>query len=434
MGTLTVGALFTLGPESTMIAVRKNFALLFALQISTYVVPLVTLPLLTRVLGPQQYGRLSFVLAVTTYFINLVNYSFDLTATPSVALANDRVERSRIFWTTVCAQWAITVVGFAILVALTTLVPHFAAERPALLIGFGMAVGAALTPGWYFQGIRKLSVYSITVMVYRALSVAAIFLWVRTPDDLLRAVAINAAVPLLCGVTLLAYLFFHREIESVRVRFADIAAALKGGSQVFLASTSISFYASTNTVLLSIVSGSVAAGYFAAGDKLIRAAVSLLQPLRAATYPHVTYLMHHARDEAFAFLRKLIVMQGALLLAMSATIYACAPLAVRILYGSSFAPTVGVLRCLALVPFMACMTDLFGVQTMLPLGMKRAFSVILISSGVLNVTLLPPLAMLSAERGAAIAVLIAETAVAVALAYVLCRERAGLINLSARSG
>jgi PST family polysaccharide transporter len=61
-------------------------------------------------------------------------------------------------------------------------------------------------------------------------------------------------------VTLLAYLFVRREVDSVRVGVADIAAALKGGSQVFLAST-ISFYASTNTVLLSIVSGSVAAGY-----------------------------------------------------------------------------------------------------------------------------------------------------------------------------
>ncbi|WP_420212545.1 oligosaccharide flippase family protein [Burkholderia aenigmatica] len=417
-----------------MTAVRKNFALLFSLQISTYVVPLVTLPLLTRVLGPQQYGTLSFVLAVATYFINLANYSFDLTATPRVALAKDRAERSRIFWTTVCAQWLITVAGFVVLIALTMLIPHFAAERTALLIGFGMAIGAALTPGWYFQGIQRLSVYSVTVVVYRVLSVAAFFLWVRTPDDLLPAVMINAAVPLLCGITLLAYLFFRREIERVHVRFADIVAALQAGFQVFLASTSISFYASTNTVLLSIVSGNVAAGYFAAGDKLIRAAVGLLQPLRASTYPHVTYLMHHARDEAFAFLRKLIVVQGALVLAMSAAIYACAPIAVRILYGSSFAPTVGVLHWLALVPFMACMTDLFGVQTMLPLGMKRAFSVILISSGMLNVTLLPPLAMLFAERGAAIAVLIAETAVALALAYVLRRERVGLVNVPVRSG
>ena len=118
---------------------------------------------------------------------------------------------------------------------------------------------------------------------------------------------------------------------------------------------------------------------------------------------------------------------------MSATIYAFAPMAVRILYGASFEPTVAVLRCLALVPFMACMTDLFGVQTMLPLGMKRAFSTILISSGLLNVTILPPLAALFAERGAAIAVLLVETAVVGALVYVLYRERVGLIDMPARS-
>ncbi|MCO8349896.1 flippase [Burkholderia multivorans] len=416
-----------------MTAIRKNFAMLFALQISTYVVPLVTLPLLTRALGPQQYGRLSFVLAVTTYFINLVNYSFDLTATPRVALARDKLERSRIFWTTVTAQWLIAIAGLGVLIALTLAIPHFAAERTPLLIGFGMAVGAALTPGWYFQGIQKLSVYSMTVVVYRALSVVAFFLWVHTPDDILPAIAINSAVPLLCGVTLLAYLFVCREIARVRVRLADIVTAVKGGTQVFLASTSISFYASTNTVLLSMVAGNVAAGYFAAGDKLIRAAVGMLQPLRATTYPHITNLMHHGRDEAFAFLRKLIVWQGVLVLAMSATIYAFAPMAVRILYGASFEPTVAVLRCLALVPFMACMTDLFGVQTMLPLGMKRAFSTILISSGLLNVTILPPLAALFAERGAAIAVLLVETAVVGALVYVLYRERVGLIDMPARS-
>ena len=164
------------------------------------------------------------------------------------------MERSRIFWATVCAQWAITIAGFAVLVVLTLLIPHFAAERTALLIGFGMAVGAALTPGWYFQGIQKLSVYSATVVVPCMQCRGLLHVGAHAGRSPARgchqrcgAVAVR--------VTLLAYLFFRREVESVRVRFADIAAALKGGSQVFLASTSISFYASTNTVLLSIVSG-----------------------------------------------------------------------------------------------------------------------------------------------------------------------------------
>ncbi|WP_323122763.1 flippase [Burkholderia alba] len=412
-----------------MTTVRKNFLLLMTLQISTYIVPLVTLPLLTRVLGPEGYGQLSFVLAVVTYFINFTNYSFDLTATPRITLARDnRTERSRIFWATFLAQLAITVIGFAVLLGLTFAIPRFAFERTLLMIGFGMTVGAALTPGWYFQGIQKLRIYSMTLFACRLLSVPAMFLFVHSPADLIAAVTINAAVPLVCGVLVFGYLVAHREIEFVRVGTADIAASLKGGWQVFLASTSIAFYASTNTVLLGFVSGNVAAGYFAAGDKLIRAAISLLQPLKAAAYPHVSYLMHHAREDAMAFLRKLLVVQGAMVLAISLAIFFFAPLAVKILYGPSYAPTVGVLRCMAFIPFMAGMTDLFGVQTMLPLGMKTAFSRILISSGILNVALLPLLAKFFAEQGAAAAVLIAETSVAAALAYVLYRQRVELFG------
>ncbi|KVE38731.1 flippase [Burkholderia sp. TSV86] len=410
-----------------MTTVRKNFLLLMTLQISTYVVPLVTLPLLTRVLGPDGYGQLSFVLAVITYFINFTNYSFDLTATPRVALARDDIkERSKIFWATFAAQAAITVAGFAILLALTFVIARFALDRTLLIIGFGMTLGAALTPGWYFQGIQKLRIYSTTLFICRALSVPAMFLLVRSPADLIAAVAVNAAVPLICGVLVFGYLIVKREVVPARIGLSDIVASLKGGWQVFLASTSIAFYASTNTVLLGFVSGNVAAGYFAAGDKLIRSAISLLQPLKAAAYPHVSYLMHHAREDAMSFLRKLLVVQGAMVLTISLSIFALAPLAVHILYGPTYEPTIGVLRCMAFIPFMAGMTDLFGVQTMLPLGMKSAFSRILISSGILNVALLPLLAKFFAEQGAAAAVLIAETSVAAALAYVLYRRRVSL--------
>lgn len=415
-----------------MSSVKKNFLLLMTLQISTYVVPLITLPLLTRVLGPEGYGQLAFALAVIAYFINFTNYSFDLTATPRIALAREnRAERSRVFWATFLAQITITVAGFAILLALTFIVDRFAVDRMLLIIGFGMTLGAALTPSWYFQGVENLRTMSLLLFASRVLSIPAMFLLVRERSDVSLAMVVNAAVPLGSGIAIFVYMFIRREVEFVRVSIADIVDTLTGGWQVFLASTSVAFYASTNTVLLGFVSGNVAAGYFAAGDKLIRAAISMLQPMKAAAYPHISYLMHHARDDAMTFLRKLFVVQGAMVLAISLCIFFGAPLAVRILYGATYGPTIDVLRWMAFIPFMAGMTDLFGVQTMLPLGMKTAFSRVLISSGFLNVALLPLLAKWFAERGAAAAVLVAESAVAAALAYILYAQGVSLIGQAA---
>jgi PST family polysaccharide transporter len=186
-----------------------------------------------------------------------------------------------------------------------------------------------------------------------------------------------------------------------------------------MATSIVDIYASSNIVLLTFISGNVAAGYFAAADKLIRAALNMLQPLKTAAYPRVSFLMHHAKDDAFAFLRKMFVVQGLIVSLISVCIFFGAPLAVKLLYGPKFLPTVEVLRWMAFVPLMVGLTDLFGVQTMLPLGMKAQFSRVLMASAVLNFRLLAVLAKLFGEQGAAATVLIVETLVAAAMAFTL---------------
>ncbi|SAL79129.1 hypothetical protein [Caballeronia telluris] len=65
-----------------------------------------------------------------------------------------------------------------------------------------------------------------------------------------------------------------------------------------------------------------------------------------------------------------------------------------------------VLRWMSFGPLMSSLSDLFGVQTMLPLGMNSAFSRVLIGSAVLNFGLLAVLAKLFGEQGAAATALI----------------------------
>jgi len=412
-----------------MTSVRRNFIVLMSLQISTYVVPLLTLPWLTRILSPGGYGQLSFALAFTMYFVTFSNYGFYLTATPQIAIhRHDRTQRSKIFWATFLAQALIMVTGFVVLLTLTLIFKRLADDRELLVIGYGMVFGAILLPTWYFQGVEDLRVISGLVFIGRALSVPAMFLLVRGKGDIYWAMGVNATVPTLSGIGVFIYLFARREIEFIRVPLSDIFAVIRDGWRVFMATAVADFYASSNTVVLALLSGNVAAGYFAAGDKLIRAALGMLSPLKTAAYPHISYLMHHAREDAFAFLRKMLVVQGVIVFTMSLTIFLAAPYAVKILYGPQFLPTVDVLRWMAFVPFMAGLTDVLGVQTMLPLGLKVQFSRVLLASGVLNFTVLILLAKLFGAPGAAATVLITETMIVLAMAYTLSLQGVGLLK------
>jgi PST family polysaccharide transporter len=226
-------------------------------------------------------------------------------------------------------------------------------------------------------------------------------------------------VPVLSGVSIFIYLYSRRELDFVFASFSAIAKGLKDGWSVFMATAVVELYASSNIVLLALISGDVAAGYFAAADKLIRAALGMLSPLKTAAYPRISFLMHHARDDAFEFLRKMLAFQGSIVGIISVTIFFGAPLAVKILYGPQFLPTIDVLRWMAFVPFMSGLGDVFGVQTMLPLGMKTYFSRVLIGSAVLNFGLLAVLAKLYGAEGAAATVLAVQSFVAVAMAATL---------------
>jgi PST family polysaccharide transporter len=407
-----------------MASFRNNFAILMMLQVSTYAAPLLTLPLLTRVLTPGGYGRLAFAMAFINYFMVLTNYGFGLTATPKISINRDnRHERSRIFWETLFAQAAITTAGFVVLVSLTLVVPRLAADRDLLLLGFGMTVGTMLIPTWYFQGVEDLRVISGIVFAGRVLSVPAMFLLVRTRDDIYWAMGVNTMVPVLSGISIFIYLYNRRELDFVFASFSAVAKGLRDGWSVFMATATVEIYASSNIVLLALISGDVAAGYFAAGDKLIRAALGMLSPLKTAAYPRISFLMHHARDDAFEFLRKMLAFQGSIVGIISVTIFFAAPLAVKILYGPQFLPTIDVLRWMAFVPLMSGLGDVFGVQTMLPLGMKTHFSRVLVGSAVLNFGLLAVLAKLYGAEGAAATVLIVQTFVAVAMAATLYLQR-----------
>ena len=80
-----------------------------------------------------------------------------------------------------------------------------------------------------------------------------------------------------------------------------------------------------------------------------------------------------------------------------------APWIVRTIMGPQYEAAIGILRWLAPLPALVAISNTLGVQTMLPLGMHRRFSRILLYSGLLNLTVLPPLVYFGAGEGAATA-------------------------------
>lgn len=77
------GSLFSLFNITT---IRNNIISLYILQFSNYILPLIIIPYLVRILGPEKFGIVSFGQSLMMYFVLVVNYGFNWSATRAIAM------------------------------------------------------------------------------------------------------------------------------------------------------------------------------------------------------------------------------------------------------------------------------------------------------------------------------------------------------------
>ncbi len=412
-----------------MSSLRRDALLLGLIHLANNALPLVVVPWLTSRLGPAGYGRYSFAIAVAWYFVLLADYGFNLTATRDIALTrHDRDARSRVFWTTMATKALLGLAGAFSLWALVATLPALRPEGPALCVAFLLVIGSVLTPVWYFQGMERLPALAGLSLVVGAASVPLTFAIVTSPRDMLLALAIPGLASVLTGVSCIAWLVARKDLSSPDLQPADIAANLRGGCLIFFSTAGVSLYTNTNTVVVGLVAGPSAAGFFAAADKVVRGLHGFLTPIARVAFPRLAYQI--SRDSALTYqlLRRLLRVQALASGLLAAVLFASAPWLVDFLFGPEYAPATVVLQIMAPLLFIVAMSNVFGVQTMLPLGLHRQFSSVLLAAGMLNVVLILPLTAIMAHTGAAIALLATETVVTLTMLLLLLRRSVPLFK------
>jgi len=191
------------------------------------------------------------------------------------------------------------------------------------------------------------------------------------------------------------------------------------GWHIFVSTAAISLYTNGNTFVLGLIAGNTAVGYFSAADKLVRAVQGLLSPVSQAIYPHISSLAVRSREAAVEFVRKSLRWMGLFSFLMSILLLILAEPLVRLFLGDGFGISVTVLRVMAFLPFIVALSNVFGMQTMLPFGMKKLFSKIIVSAGLVSLLLIIPLSYMYGPGGAALAVLLTEILITLVMGITL---------------
>jgi polysaccharide transporter, PST family len=366
---------------------------------------------------------ISFSQAFIQYFILLTDYGFNLSATRSAsAVRDDHKKLSELFWTVMTIKAGLLSLSAGFFAALVFLVPVLRTTWPLHLVVFASVVGHVLFPVWYYQGIEKMRYIAIVSILSKLAMVTLIFTWIRGPDDYLLAAGIQAGSFLVSGVVAFLIAPLSTNLKPILPSFHEMKLSLSEGWHVFLSTAAVSLYTTSNTFVVGLLTNSADVGYFSASEKLIRAVLSILSPVSQSVYPHVNHLADQSKEKAILFLSRLLRLFGSGSLVVSALLLVGSDWIVSIVFGPEFKPAAVLLRWMAFLPFVISISNVLGIQTMLTFGFQRLFSGILIFAGILNIALIFPLTIILGVSGAAISVLVSESAVTLFM-FVYIRKR-----------
>jgi len=403
-----------------MPSLRKNMFALSLVQISSYVLPLITLPYLTRVLGVEAFGKVAFAQVIMAFLIMIVDYGFSWSATRKIAARrDDKAFISRVFMATFVAQWLLVVLVSCVISLLVLYVDRLRADALLYAAAFVSVVGTALFPVWFLQGLERLQLVSLLQIVSRLIVIVPIFLFVKQPDDAVWVLLISGIGVALGGVGSLWWMQKQRLIDWNWPGWAQIVSELHEGAALFGSRISISLYSTLVPLILGWVAGPVALAYFNLADKLRRAAQSAITPLSQALFPRMSYLIATRDGSAFTLLKRsalaVIIIGGV----ASTTLWLLSDWLVWLMGGEDFSAASVVLKWLSPLPLIIGFSNFFGVQIMLPKGLTRIFNVVLFGAAVISLILVWPLSYKYMESGAAITVLIVELVVTLSMASIL---------------
>jgi PST family polysaccharide transporter len=404
--------------------VLGNFFSLSVLQYTTYLVPLITLPYLVQVLGKAHYGLVEFARALCFYFVIFTEYGFGLSATQQISVHRDDLRKvSEIFSAVLVVRLLLLLVSLLVLGLLIIGVPKVRNEWLVFVFAFGTVLGQCLFPVWLFQGLERMKPLVVLNVVARVLIMVSIFVFIRSSSDYLYVPLVQSGGTILMG---LAGLVLALRLLPVRFVFPSVAAIrhqFVNGWHLFVSKIAATLCTTSNVVLLGFFAGDVFVAYYAAGEKIVRAAADALYlPLSQAMFPHVGKLGVKSKMAALNFTRRVAKLGGVAALVLSVGLYVGAGPLARLLLGPEFGASVIVMRILALLPVTISFNQIFGVQIMTNFGYQKTLARILGAAGVLNVVIVLVLVFPLKHIGVAIASLTTEVLIVIAIFVALRRK------------
>ena len=392
-------------------SITRNYIYNMIYQVLILVLPLVTTPYLSRVLGAEGIGIYGYTYAVVTYFILFGSLGVAMYGQREIAYAQENIEaRKKTFIEIVLFRF--------ITIAIATVFYYFFFIKGAeyqiyyqiLLLEL---IAAAFDISWFFQGMEEFKRTVTRNVLVRICSVSLVFILVKTKEDLAKFTLIYSLADLIGNLSL--WLYVPKYVKGVKVKNINAFRHLPQIILLFIPQIANQIYKILDTTMIgALVADKTETGYYEQGQKVIRLLLTVVTSLGVVMVPRMASTFMSGDNEKikdylkmsfrFVFFLAFPIMFGITSIAESF---------VPVFFGEGYDKVVILISIISPILLLMGMANVLGTQYLLPTKRQKEYTISVVIGLIVNFILNYILIKQYASIGASIATVISELVVVV---------------------
>lgn len=397
-----------------------NYLFNLSYQILIIILPLITTPYVSRILGPKGIGIYSYTTSITSYFILFGCIGLNLYGQREIAYnQNDKEKRSKTFYELLIIKVCVMTISiFAYLLTIETM-NHY---KFIFYIQIIDLIANMIDITYFYQGIEEFKKIVIRNILVKFVGIICIFAFVKTEQDLPLYAFIYSASLLLGNLSM--WITINKYISKVPFRILELKKHIKPTLIMFFPQIAISIYTVLDRMMIGLLTNNTAQiGYYEQAQKIVKLSLTIVTSLSTIMMPRIAHLfINNDRSKIKTYTETSLRYTFAISFPIMFGLIGIAPNLIPWFLGNQFMESVNILIITSPIVVLIGISNIIGFQYLIPTQRQKVYTLSTVIGSLINLILNFILIPYMFSAGAAIASVAAELGVDVFQLYCIRKE------------
>lgn len=400
-------------------SIKKNFLYNALYQVLILLLPLITTPYISRVMGAEKIGIYSYSYSIASYFSLFIILGLNNYGNRTIAgVRENKKELSKTFWSIYLMQFSI---GIIVIFLYILYVITFADNKLMAWIQLLCVISVMFDINWFFFGLEEFKLTVTRNTIIKVANFFCIIFFVKHPNDIYLYGLIMVGGMFISQLVL--WPFLKNKIYFIKVKFDDVKKHIIPNLTLFIPVIAVSLYTIMDKIMLGAMSNMIEVGYYENSSKLTIIPTMAVISLGTVMLPRMSNMISKGKnDEAKKYIQKSLIVSMFLSSSMSFGLCGIVKEFVPIFYGIGFEKCKPVICILVMASICISWANVIRTQYLIPSKKDKIYIISVFLGAIANIVVNLILIPYYQSIGAAIGTLFAELTVCIFQTYMVNNE------------